>query len=119
MLGVGTGYDLDALDALDGVVSGRGVSSLISRLDLAPAELAASACAGAFVAGVQGGDGGPTTTGVAAIVKHWVGYGASAEGFDGHNYYGRFSSFPGAAFDAHVDAFGDALTRRVAGVMPT
>jgi beta-glucosidase len=74
---------------------------------------------GAYVAGAQGGADGLAANGVAAIVKHWVGYGASEDGFDGHNYYGRFSTFPGGAFDAHVDAFLDAFANRVAGVMPT
>ncbi len=74
---------------------------------------------GACVEGIQGGGSGVTSDGVAAVVKHWVGYGASRDGFDGHNYYGRYSAFPGGAFQAHVDAFLDAFDRRVAGVMPT
>ena len=74
---------------------------------------------GAYVAGAQGGRDGLAGNGVAAIVKHWVGYGASEDGFDGHNYYGRFSAFPGGAFDAHVEAFVDAFEFGVAGVMPT
>lgn len=77
------------------------------------------ACVGAYVAGVQGGDDGVTADGVAAVVKHWVGYGAARDGFDGHNHYGRFSAFPGGRFADHVDAFRDAFARRVAGVMPT
>jgi beta-glucosidase len=60
-----------------------------------------------------------TTTGVATIVKHWVGYGASQDGFDGHNYYGRFSSFPGKRFDEHVKPFDAAFRVHAAGVMPT
>ena len=74
---------------------------------------------GAFIEGVQGGRSGPHSHGVAAIVKHWVGYGASKEGFDGHNYYGRHSTFPGGAFDVHVETFLDAFENQVAGVMPT
>lgn len=74
---------------------------------------------GAYVAGAQGGSEGLTSNGVAAIVKHWVGYGASEDGFDGHNYYGRFSAFTGGAFNAHVEAFLDAFANQVAGVMPT
>ena len=77
------------------------------------------AMVGAYVEGLQGGRSGLTPTGVAAVVKHWVGYGASEDGFDGHNHYGRYSTFPGGAFDAHVDAFRDALAFRVSGVMPT
>ena len=74
---------------------------------------------GAYIQGVQGGDGGLQNDSVAAVVKHWVGYGAAPDGFDGHNYYGRFSEFPGGAFDDHVQAFLDAFANHVAGVMPT
>jgi beta-glucosidase len=74
---------------------------------------------GAFVRGLQGGSTGVNRSGLAAVVKHWVGYGASRDGFDGHNYYGRFSAFPGGAFDAHVEAFLDAFEANVAAVMPT
>jgi beta-glucosidase len=77
------------------------------------------ALVGAFVEGLQCGTGGLTTTSVAAVVKHWVGYGASRDGFDGHNYYGRFSAFPDDSFDDHVAAFLDAFAVGVAGVMPT
>ncbi len=74
---------------------------------------------GAYVEGIQGGREGLNATGVAAVVKHWVGYGASRDGWDGHNYYGRFSAFPGGAFQAHVDAFAGAFAVEVSGVMPT
>ena len=77
------------------------------------------ALVGAYVRGIQGGVGPVGTAGVAAIVKHWVGYGASRDGFDGHSYYGRFSAFPGGRFGDHVDAFRDAFEAGVAGVMPT
>ena len=77
------------------------------------------AMVGAFVEGLQGGRSGLTPSGVAAVVKHWVGYGASEESFDGHNSYGRYSAFPSGAFEAHVDAFRDALAFKVSGVMPT
>lgn len=42
----------------------------------------------AYVEGFQHGRRGTDSSGVLAIVKHWVGYGASKDGFDGHNYYG-------------------------------
>lgn len=74
---------------------------------------------GAYIEGVQGGASGLTDQSIAAVVKHWVGYGAAENGFDGHNFYGRFSSFPGGAFQAHVDAFLLAFEMQVAGVMPT
>jgi beta-glucosidase len=74
---------------------------------------------GALVEGLQGGRDGLSTSSVAAIVKHWVGYGASRDGFDGHCFYGRYSSFPSGSFNDHVEAFLDAFSANVAGVMPT
>ena len=73
----------------------------------------------AYVTGFQHGTAGVATDGVATVVKHWVGYGAAANGFDGHNYYGRFAKFPGSQFDAHVRPFTAAFQVNVAGVMPT
>ena len=73
----------------------------------------------AYVTGFQHGAKGVATDSVATIVKHWVGYGAAANGFDGHNYYGRFAKFPGSHFDAHVLPFTAAFQVNVAGVMPT
>ena len=40
----------------------------------------------AYVQGMQGNATRLTRDGVATVVKHWVGYGASVNGFDGHNY---------------------------------
>ena len=71
----------------------------------------------AYVAGFQGGMNGLAREGVVAVVKHWVGYGAQPEGFDGHNYYGRFAR-PGPAFEQHVEAFRGALAAQAGGVMP-
>ncbi len=51
-----------------------------------------SALTAAYVEGFQGGAAGLTRGGVATVVKHWAGYGAAAEGFDGHNFYGRFAT---------------------------
>ena len=73
----------------------------------------------AYVQGMQGSATHLTRDGVATIVKHWVGYGAPADGFDGHNYYGRLSRFPGNNFAAHVTPFLGALASGVVGVMPT
>jgi beta-glucosidase len=73
----------------------------------------------AYVTGFQHGTGGVAPDGIATIVKHWVGYGAAANGFDGHNYYGRFAKFPGNRFDAHVRPFMAAFQVNVAGVIPT
>jgi beta-glucosidase len=80
---------------------------------------------GAYVRGIQSGrseNGRPSPLGansVAAVVKHWVGYGASRDGFDGHNWYGRYSAFPSGKFGDHIEAFLDAFAVGVSGVMPT
>lgn len=73
----------------------------------------------AYVAGFQHGISGTAHDGVSTVVKHWVGYGASRDGLDGHNYYGRYATFPGGRFADHVKPFLGAFARRVAGVMPT
>ena len=80
---------------------------------------------GAYVRGIQGGRseaGRPSSLGassVAAVVQHWVGYGASRDGFDGHNWYGRYSAFPSGKLNEHIEAFLDAFAVGVSGVMPT
>jgi beta-glucosidase len=53
------------------------------------------------------------------VVKHWVGYGAEPEGFDGHNHYGRNAPLTDASFAQHIRAFDDSLAAHSAGVMPT
>lgn len=74
----------------------------------------------AYVAGFQHGAHGVDTEGVAAVVKHWVGYGAEADnGFDGHNYYGRNANFAGGHFQDHIEPFEGAFAEHVAGIMPT
>lgn len=78
-----------------------------------------SRLAGAYVRGFQGSARGLVRTGVATVVKHWVGYGAQPEGFDGHNFYGRIARLDNASFAQHVAAFDGALAARSAGVMPT
>ncbi|MFN8574744.1 MAG: glycoside hydrolase family 3 N-terminal domain-containing protein [Gemmatimonadaceae bacterium] len=73
----------------------------------------------AYTQGMQGSQAGLTHQGVAVIVKHWVGYGAAVDGFDGHNYYGRYSRFPGNRLSDHVKPFLGAIASGVVGVMPT
>lgn len=73
----------------------------------------------AYVAGIQNGARGLNSGSVAAVVKHWVGYGAPKDGGDAHNYYGRFSTFPGSNFAQHIIPFEGAFEAHVAGVMPT
>ena len=73
---------------------------------------------GAYIQGFQHGKDGVSADGVAAIVKHWVGYGAQPNGFDAHNYYGRSAKLSDASFAQHVAAFQGALDAHAAGVMP-
>lgn len=73
----------------------------------------------AYIEGFQGGADGLHKDGVATVVKHWVGYGAAPQGFDGHNVYGRAVRLNDASFAQHVAAFDGAFAAKVAGVMPT
>jgi beta-glucosidase len=73
----------------------------------------------AYVVGFQHGAAGADAAGVLTVIKHWVGYGAAKEGFDSHNYYGRFATFPGQNLDYHIRPFLAAFAVNVAGVMPT
>ncbi len=77
-----------------------------------------SPLAGAYVEGFQNGKDGVAKDGVLAVVKHWVGYGAQPEGFDGHNWYGRYAVVNEAEFAEHVAAFKGAFEAKVGGVMP-
>ena len=78
-----------------------------------------SRLAGAYVEGFQGGASGVRSDGVATVVKHWVGYGAEPDGFDGHNWYGRNVNLTDASFADHVRAFDGPLAAGSEGVMPT
>jgi beta-glucosidase len=73
----------------------------------------------AYVEGFQGGSDGLAANGVLTVVKHWAGYGATPEGWDGHNYYGRFATANDRSFARHVQAFDGAFRVKVGGVMPT
>jgi len=77
----------------------------------------------AYVEGFQHGVRGVDSAGVAAVVKHWVGYGAARDGFDSHGYYGRFASYGPSAGTTnlmyHIGPFLGAFDANVAGVMPT
>lgn len=73
----------------------------------------------AYVEGFQGGASGVTRDGVLTIVKHWVGYGATPEGWDGHNYYGRFARVDAKSLAMHIEPFKGAFEANVSGVMPT
>lgn len=73
----------------------------------------------ASVAGLQDGAAGLHDGSVVAVVKHWAGYGAAKDGWDSHNPYGKFMSFPGANFAYHLLPFDGAFAAHVASVMPT
>jgi len=46
-------------------------------------------------------------------------YGAAKDGWDGHNYYGRYAEFSGHNFEQHLIPFTGAFVAHVGGVMPT
>ncbi|MCI4589557.1 glycoside hydrolase family 3 protein [Sphingobium sp. BYY-5] len=73
----------------------------------------------AYVEGFQGSDHGLTGNGVITVVKHWVGYGATPQGWDGHNHYGRFVDLDDQSLALHIEPFKGAFEVNVAGVMPT
>lgn len=73
----------------------------------------------AYVEGFQHGARGVDSVGVATIVKHWVGYGAQKNGFDSHNFYGRYATYSDDHLAYHVRPFVAAFEAHVAGVMPT
>jgi len=73
----------------------------------------------AYIVGFQGGAHGLAHDGVMAVVKHWVGYGAEPEGWDGHNRYGRIARISDRELRDHIIPFEGAFTANVAGVMPT
>lgn len=78
-----------------------------------------SVLAGAYVEGFQGSPVGLKPGGVATVVKHWVGYGASPNGFDGHNNYGGTVRMSQSQFTRHVSAFAGAFKAGSAAIMPT
>ena len=73
----------------------------------------------AYVEGMQNGDDGLGPQSVATVTKHWVGYGAQLNGYDSHYYYGRYATFPGNNFAAHIVPFTGAFAAATAGIMPT
>jgi beta-glucosidase len=73
----------------------------------------------AYVEGVQNGASGLNEGSVTAVVKHWAGYGAAKDGWDSHNYYGRYAEFPGHNFEQHLIPFTGAFEAHVGAVMPT
>lgn len=73
---------------------------------------------GAYIEGFQGARDGVRAGHVSTVVKHWVGYGAAKDGFDSHNYYGRFGDLEERDLATHVEPFVAAFDADVSGVMP-
>lgn len=73
----------------------------------------------AYIEGFQRGAHGLAPGSVAAVVKHWAGYGAAKDGWDSHNPYGKLMAFPGKNFAYHLQPFDGAFAAGVASVMPT
>jgi beta-glucosidase len=73
----------------------------------------------AYIEGIQNGKDGLNRNGVAAVVKHWVGYGAVKDGWDSHNFYGRFAALNDQELAMHMIPFEAAFRSHVAAVMPT
>jgi beta-glucosidase len=73
----------------------------------------------AYVTGIQNGPNGLNSGSVSAVVKHWAGYGAAKDGWDSHNYYGRYAEFSGNNFAQHLIPFTGAFEAHVGSVMPT
>lgn len=73
----------------------------------------------AYVEGMQNGGRGVNRDSVLAVVKHWVGYGAAKDGWDSHNYYGRYARFGGDSLKQHIIPFEGAFDAQVSAVMPT
>ncbi|OCG22536.1 glycoside hydrolase family 3 protein [Gilliamella sp. App4-10] len=72
-----------------------------------------------YISGMQGKDG-LNSQSVAAVVKHWVGYGAAENGFDSHSAYGKYALFTKKdSLKEHIIPFTGAFEANVAGVMPT
>lgn len=72
-----------------------------------------------YIEGIQAGPDGLNRHSVISVVKHWVGYGAAKNGWDSHNYYGRFANFQDNNLKTHIYPFTGAFSAHVASVMPT
>ncbi|MDR7342050.1 beta-glucosidase [Pantoea alhagi] len=72
-----------------------------------------------YIAGMQKGGNGLNSQSVAAVVKHWVGYGAAQDGWDGHNAYGKNIVLTAESLKKHIIPFQGAFEAHAAAVMPT
>lgn len=73
-----------------------------------------------YISGIQNGKEGLNSQSVAAVVKHWVGYGAAENGFDSHSAYGKYALYTqNDSLKEHIIPFTGAFEANVSGVMPT
>lgn len=72
-----------------------------------------------YITGMQNGEAGLNPHSVSAVVKHWVGYGAAEDGWDGHNVYGKNAVFRTNNLQQHIQPFIGAFDAQVSAVMPT
>ena len=73
-----------------------------------------------YISGMQNGKLGLNSQSVAAVVKHWVGYGAAEEGLDSHNSYGKYALYTHKnSLEQHIIPFTGAFEVNVAAIMPT
>jgi beta-glucosidase len=70
----------------------------------------------AYVRGFQGAKLGPTS--VATITKHFPGNGPMKGGYDSHNHYGKWQTYPGGRLFEHEKPFARAIGAGTAGIMP-
>jgi beta-glucosidase len=69
----------------------------------------------AIVEGYQGKQLGPQS--VMTVTKHFPGDGPVKDGYDGHNYYGKWTIYPANQFDLHLIPFRAALEAGTGGMM--
>lgn len=73
-----------------------------------------------YISGMQNGKEGLNSQSVAAVVKHWVGYGAAEDGLDSHSAYGKYALFTKKdSLKEHIIPFTGAFEVNVAAIMPT
>jgi beta-glucosidase-like glycosyl hydrolase len=75
-----------------------------------------SRLAGAYLAGLQGEEVGPTS--VACTTKHFPGGGPQKDGEDAHFPYGREQTYEGGRFEDHLEPFHTAIARKTSAIMP-
>jgi beta-glucosidase len=69
----------------------------------------------AIVEGFQGKQLGPES--VMTVTKHFPGDGPVKDGYDGHNYYGKWYIYPGNQFDLHLVPFKAAFEAGTGAIM--